>query len=713
MLDSIYERHQDTIAIIHYHAWWPSGADPFYLANPTENAARINYYPADPYLYTPHTWIDGDIDGEYFSSSWEYLITNEEYVPSPLEIDLSADYGAEGDFGTITAVITATDSIEYNDLKVRFAITESHIPGTGNFDEFNQVMRDMVPDAEGFDLAIQEGQEVTKEATYTVSRDWDIKNLDIVAFVQSDAGYRVLQAARFTPPTGILRGLVTSSASGYPVPDTDVRILNTDLGGGTDYRGNYSFSFFRGPQTVSFEAAGFVPDTAEVFIATGDTTDLDISLVPISTGSITGTVGDPDADAIGGRVTLFVNGNPLATEDSDPLTGNFSFDGIAVSSPERIYTDIEVESPLPYPDVNHGDTVVVLEGTPTVVDFAISPADVYLVDDDGGDTYETYFMDEIVSTGRTYHHYDVADVGESAVNHLGLFPQTSSIVWFTGNATSGTLSESEQDSLARYLDDGGTLFLTGQNIAEDLDATGSDFLRDYLHVSHGGTSSYFFGRGVWGNPVTGFLQVFVHAGGGGANNQTSRDILLPTAPATEFIYYITNPTDQTNRGTAAVYVEGANESKAVLMGFGFEAIAPGDTTRATREQTMLAILNWFDGIVDIGGGGDEPGGETSLPKAYALHQNYPNPFNPSTTIRYAIPEVDGGSTPGALPVQLSIYDLRGRLIRTLVDGEKTPGTYAVRWDGTDSRNSPVGSGIFMYRLKAGDRVFTRKMTVVR
>jgi hypothetical protein len=216
--------------------------------------------------------------------------------------------------------------------------------------------------------------------------------------------------------------------------------------------------------------------------------------------------------------------------------------------------------------------------------------------------------------------------------------------------------------------------------------------------------------------VTTDLEFFMTLGAGGANNQTSRDLLVSSAPAEELIYYLINPVDPTPQGTAAIYVEGTSDSKAVLMGFGFEAInrAGGDPTQATREETMLAILNWFDGITGIGDD-DGTGGDITLPRVLALQQNYPNPFNPSTTIRYAIPSSEGDERPSqaTVPVQLILYDLRGRLIRTLVDREQGPGSYAVHWDGLDNLNRSVGSGIYLYRLKAGDQVLTRKMTVLR
>ena len=96
-----------------------------------------------------------------------------------------------------------------------------------------------------------------------------------------------------------------------------------------------------------------------------------------------------------------------------------------------------------------------------------------------------------------------------------------------------------------------------------------------------------------------------------------------------------------------------------------------------------------------------------LPKAFALAQNYPNPFNPSTSITFA---VGGGES---VSVRLAVYDIRGRLVRTLVEGNKTPGSYSVDWDGRDSQGRSVASGIYFYRIKAGVFEQTRKMVLLK
>ena len=89
----------------------------------------------------------------------------------------------------------------------------------------------------------------------------------------------------------------------------------------------------------------------------------------------------------------------------------------------------------------------------------------------------------------------------------------------------------------------------------------------------------------------------------------------------------------------------------------------------------------------------------------ALHQNHPNPFNPSTTISFTVPE--------RARVTLSIYDVQGRLMRTLVDEIIGEGYRERIWDGRDAGGSEVGSGVYFCRLAAGNKTLTRKMVLLR
>jgi predicted outer membrane repeat protein len=96
----------------------------------------------------------------------------------------------------------------------------------------------------------------------------------------------------------------------------------------------------------------------------------------------------------------------------------------------------------------------------------------------------------------------------------------------------------------------------------------------------------------------------------------------------------------------------------------------------------------------------------SVPMAFALYQNVPNPFSPTTVILYDVPK--GGGR-----VELRIYDVAGRLIRTLVDEVETPGSKRASWDGRDDHGYPVSTGVYFYRMTAPDFTKTRKMILLR
>ncbi len=100
---------------------------------------------------------------------------------------------------------------------------------------------------------------------------------------------------------------------------------------------------------------------------------------------------------------------------------------------------------------------------------------------------------------------------------------------------------------------------------------------------------------------------------------------------------------------------------------------------------------------------------------YQLFDNYPNPFSRTTTIPYCVPrsrgaEVQGGDVSTYQLANLSVYDLSGRRVRTLVDAELEAGYYAAPWDGRDEAGDKVPGGIYFYRLAAGKLVSTKKLT---
>jgi hypothetical protein len=97
-----------------------------------------------------------------------------------------------------------------------------------------------------------------------------------------------------------------------------------------------------------------------------------------------------------------------------------------------------------------------------------------------------------------------------------------------------------------------------------------------------------------------------------------------------------------------------------------------------------------------------------VPEAYSLEQNYPNPFNPSTKIRYSIPIIIYSETNQSTQITLKVYDVLGNEVATLVNEEKSAGSYEVKFD-----TAGLSSGIYFYKMQAGDYVEIKKMVLVK
>ena len=94
-----------------------------------------------------------------------------------------------------------------------------------------------------------------------------------------------------------------------------------------------------------------------------------------------------------------------------------------------------------------------------------------------------------------------------------------------------------------------------------------------------------------------------------------------------------------------------------------------------------------------------------IPNKLFLYQNYPNPFNPVTTLRYGIPE-------NSL-VNITIYDMLGRQVKTLVNQTQDAGYRSVIWNAKNDYGQPVSGGIYLYQIQAGDYISTVKMVLLK
>jgi hypothetical protein len=141
----------------------------------------------------------------------------------------------------------------------------------------------------------------------------------------------------------------------------------------------------------------------------------------------------------------------------------------------------------------------------------------------------------------------------------------------------------------------------------------------------------------------------------------------------------------------------------VLSGFSFHNI---------RDDQPQGVPDRIDHLAEIlsflaNGAGDPTVVTPECAFANHLAQNYPNPFNPVTTIRYSIRQKGH--------VSLKVYNVAGRLVRTLVNETQNPRAegFAVAWDGVNDSGERVSSGVYFYRLVAVDFIKTRKMVLVQ
>lgn len=134
------------------------------------------------------------------------------------------------------------------------------------------------------------------------------------------------------------------------------------------------------------------------------------------------------------------------------------------------------------------------------------------------------------------------------------------------------------------------------------------------------------------------------------------------------------------------------------------------SSASTQGTVSSSLSESADGSLKKGVSGDQAitdealANEPVLPTTYALRQNYPNPFNPETVIEYDLPE--------PVSVVLTVYDLLGRHVRTLVEGSYNVGTHRVTWNGRDNQGERVAGGMYLYLLSAGNKRFSGKMVLL-
>ncbi|MBN1153995.1 T9SS type A sorting domain-containing protein, partial [candidate division KSB1 bacterium] len=150
-----------------------------------------------------------------------------------------------------------------------------------------------------------------------------------------------------------------------------------------------------------------------------------------------------------------------------------------------------------------------------------------------------------------------------------------------------------------------------------------------------------------------------------------------------------------------------NDDDGYLVAFG-DTLYPGDQVDLVQGVFCYSFGSFKVSIRDKNDFGIKVGVNPHfepVPLTYKLEQNYPNPFNPGTRIYFEIPQNH--------KIKLAIYNMLGQQVRTLIDEDYNAGFHIVNWDGFDDSGKALPSGIYFYRIKAGDFVASKKMLMVK
>ena len=329
-------------------------------------------------------------------------------------------------------------------------------------------------------------------------------------------------------------------------------------------------------------------------------------------------------------------------------------------------------------------------------------------------------------------------IDSSVVLHTYDGKRWGAIIWFgwgCGNLPRPDALESESEyPVIRYLNDGGRLLLADQDYfwkkglpsGLEINFEPEDFAYDYLGVQScisdpnvGDTLSLgdttFYGVAA-DDPVSGsfyYDPVELHPSCVGVANWADY-----TEATTQGVDIFMGALSASYSSTRFQSIKGF---KTAFLPWCFEAIVDcEDTSTLTLSaDTLMWNILWYffhgDRVKNMG--------PNSLPYAFSLSQNYPNPFNSATLIHYRLSAVSGQESAirprlsavgrPLSAITLRVYNILGEEVRTLVDIPQKAGYYEVIWDGRDDSDKEVASGVYFYRLKAGEFTAAGKMVLLR
>jgi hypothetical protein len=447
--------------------------------------------------------------------------------------------------------------------------------------------------------------------------------------------------------------------------------------------------------TISFPNPIILQDTGTLYLqaftvypgdgrSSNDTLLLEIDIRPAI--EVTGTVIDTlNSRGVSSWIYFsFINSPVVYDSTHSDSSGYF-----VIHLPETLYS-VYLDAPPPYPP-QLKDSVYIGPDS-NFVEFTVSPATLLLLNHDDSGSFSSFYESSLESLDITYYLWSFVDRGVFPISKMSEF-LTPTIIWFTGNSKTNTVLEEEEDSLINFLNSGGYLLITGQNIGEDIG--NSVFYTDYLHAhfiddSVPGTFCY----PILSDPIGSQMTLFRTSGFGGAGNQVSRDRIEDDGQSSLFLTY-----DSLNTLGAALYYGEPGGYKVAYFAFGLEGVSriPSHPEYMTREEILAVILNWF-GIVKV-----EELQNKNIPKIL-LYPPYPNPTGGEITLKILVGRRGF--------VNIALYDVSGRFLKTIYRGKLDEGLHLLNL-GKHLRNLAIPSGTYFIYVECEGERRVKKITYFR
>ncbi len=353
----------------------------------------------------------------------------------------------------------------------------------------------------------------------------------------------------------------------------------------------------------------------------------------------------------------------------------------------------------------HDIGILVVDNTPDGTGSPLNPTDEE-VDD---------FYSDILGNYNVQASWDVSDsavVSRRIMDYdIGIY---SAVVWHNDVRTSPVIAP-DTVTMRKFLDTGGNLWIsgwmlmstiTGENGPEYTFEEG-EFIHDYFGTDSAETSPSNSFDFIGANSLAGnFPSLSVDTEKSPFHALFSMDVIYPPFSGTTPIYSYVSSDSATSEfhGHPVGLMSSSQDFGLIVTDFPIFFMEIEDARLLAAE-----VMNQFAEPVGV-----EVEGVVALPRSYRLFQNYPNPFNPMTTITFEIPGMGWSAEEAAkIPTSLGIYDIRGRLVRVLLEEALSPGRYQITWDGKYANEKSVSSGIYFYRLKSGSFDSTRKMILTK